>query len=91
MLFRSYREFEFYPEMLDVLHKLKNRGFKMGIATSKPDVIIKKIVRMNKLENFFDVVCGTINSESKTEVVEKCLKNLPDCDDTTVIGDSIFD
>ena len=87
----GYREFEFYPEMLNVLLDLRKRNFRMGIATSKPDVIIKKIARMNDLEKFFDVVCGTIASESKTEIVEKCLKNLPDCDDITVIGDSIFD
>lgn len=65
----GYREFEFYPEMLNVLHELRNHGFKMGIATSKPDEIIKKIVKMNNLEKFFDVVCGTIYSESKTEIV----------------------
>jgi len=87
----GYREFEFYPEMLNVLLELRKRGFKMGIATSKPDVIIKKIVQVNNLEEFFDVVCGTICSESKTEVIEKCLKNLPGCNDITVIGDSVFD
>ena len=87
----GFQEFDFYPGILDLLHKLKSRGFQMGIATSKPDEVIKKIVHMNKLEEFFDTVHGSMESESKLEIVEKCLEHLPECGKIIIVGDGNHD
>jgi phosphoglycolate phosphatase len=67
----GYREFEFYPGVIEVLEELKNRGYIMGIATTKPDAIIKKICQENRLGKFFHTINGAIGQERRCEKMSR--------------------
>ena len=87
----GYREFEFYIDILNVLEKLKKDGYRMGIATTKADPIIKKICKENDLYSFFDVVCGALENETKNDITVRCHRDLSNCKNTLMIGDSVYD
>ncbi len=43
----------------EYLGKLKERGVKLGIATSLPPVLYSPALRNHQVEHFFDVICST--------------------------------
>lgn len=87
----GYKEFEFYKGIIEVLGKLRGGGYNMGIATSKPDAVIKKICQENDLYRFFDTVHGAKGQETKTDIVRRCLEHLPNNEDVSLVGDSAYD
>lgn len=90
-LSRGFREFEFYPGILEVLEELKKRNYRMGIATTKLDQVIKKICQESDLGKFFDTVNGATGQETKTDIVKRCLECLQANGKASVVGDSDYD
>lgn len=72
-----------YPDIPEILSVLKKAGKKLYIATSKPEVYMKKIISHFGIEEYFDDVCGGDLEEKRNEkwlVVETIIErnNLKD-------------
>ncbi|MGM9986004.1 MAG: HAD family hydrolase [Bacillaceae bacterium] len=65
-------ENELYPGIPQLLHTLKQQGFILGIATSKPTVFAEQILAYFKIDHFFDFVVGSNldgTRSSKAEII----------------------
>ena len=68
--------FEGVPEMLQ---RMKEKGIQIAIASSKPEVSVRKILEHFDLMQYFDVVVGSAPDGShgrKEEIVERALSEL---------------
>ena len=92
-------ENEVYPGIAKMLRKCKRSGAKLAVASSKPEVFVKKILEHFHLAQYFDVIVGSEldgRRTDKEEVVREALhqlfpKNDIDYDNTVMIGDRKFD
>lgn len=93
-----------YDGMFDVLDKLKAEGVRLGVASTKYQVFTDRIIKMLKLDKYFDVVGGStsltgdsLESEKprhdKVEVMNYVIDSLKTNRDETavMIGDTRFD
>ena len=48
-----------YPEVEDILLKLKNLGWELGVCTNKPAYLAKELLKRLNLENYFDSLVGS--------------------------------
>ncbi len=88
-------ENEIYEGIRELLYSLKEKGFKIALATSKPTIYADKILKHFDIYKYFDL---TIGSEldgtrvEKEEVIEEVLSSLnPDLSKTVMVGDRKFD
>lgn len=68
-----------YPGVKELLEKLKKAGLKLGVATSKPEVMANQVLEHFELLPYFDCVCGASlqeNRDQKAEAVGRCLEQL---------------
>lgn len=90
-------ECELYDGMLELLNKLKENKIKVGVASSKPQIFIERLMDHFDLTSYFDFICGTSSDDckhiGKKDLVEKCMRNLgaKDLDKVIMIGDRYFD
>ncbi len=100
-LFREYfsvygwwdnRLYEGVPNMLA---RLKSSGKKIILATSKPEVFAKKILRLFDIEKYFDFVGGASLDHTrveKSQVLEYALKSVfAEGGDAILVGDRKYD
>ncbi|MCO1599915.1 HAD hydrolase-like protein [Desulfosporosinus nitroreducens] len=85
-----------YPGIPELLFKLKEKGCKHLLATSKPRVFAEKILQHFLLEEYFDVIMGSeLNGRfaEKETVIEEVLKRVPgsSVSKTVMIGDRKYD
>jgi len=84
-----------FTGIADVLHALKQEGYTLYVATSKPTVFAKEILAVHTLDKYFmEIVgCNLDNSRSdKTEIIAYILeKHALDSKDCLMIGDTKFD
>lgn len=88
-----------YPGIREMLERLKESGVKLAVASSKPEVFVKEILRYFEIEHCFDVVTGSEldgTRDRKEEVVEEAVRRLfgdakPDYAHTAMVGDRRFD
>ena len=99
-----YRDFgvyecEPYPGITEVLQTLYERGYKMGIATSKPEVFAVQILEKFQIAKYFTYIIGSLmdNSRSdKKEVIEEAfaqfgVDNIYTRDEVIMVGDRKHD
>ena len=70
-------ECEPYPHMQEVVQTLVQKGYKLGLATSKPEVFAVRILEKYGLKPYFTHAVGSLldNSRSdKAEVIEECFR-----------------
>ncbi len=82
-----------YPNVRSTLSLLKSQGYKLAVATLKSKPIADKVLRLNQLYDFFDVVVGMDENETftKCETINMT-KNLLGCNETSLmVGDSLYD
>lgn len=92
-------ENEVYPRIAGMLKRCKKHGAKLAVASSKPEVYVKKILEHFHLAKYFDVIVGSEldgRRTDKEEVVREALNQLfPDSDidydNTVMIGDRKYD
>ena len=88
-------ENEMYPEIPDLLEKLKNSGRQLFVATSKPKVYAEKILEHFDLLHFFEEIYGAHldgRFTEKGELVQHIQSELKlNPNQTTLIGDRKFD
>ncbi len=85
--------YEGIPQLLSIL---KTSGKTVVLATSKPEVFAKQILKHFKIDSYFDFVGGSNLDNSrvvKSEVIQYVLSNLPKIDPlkTIMVGDREHD
>ncbi|MCH5316521.1 MAG: HAD hydrolase-like protein [Eubacterium sp.] len=88
-------ESELYDGMIDLLSGLKKGGFKIGIASSKPQIFVERLLEHFEILDYFDAVCGvTFDADCvpKSDIIAACMEKLNAiADDTLMVGDKRFD
>ncbi len=90
-----------YPGIPEMLGALKDAGMVLGIASSKPEPLVIKILEHFDLIKYFDIVVGASMDQSRTEkeaVLEEALRRLAasgneslNAKNCAMIGDRKFD
>ncbi|HIT90920.1 MAG TPA: HAD-IA family hydrolase [Candidatus Merdenecus merdavium] len=88
-------EHQVYDGIEELLKMLKERKVRLGVASSKNELYVKLILEDIKLDQYFDVIAGSLDEErsGKTEVIEAALSqwNIQDKSEIVMIGDRKFD
>lgn len=92
---KGYLESRLYDGVYELLEELKNRGYKLATASSKPLHFVDAICEKLDIKKFFDFLGGTTfdnTTESKAMVCENAMKQLGgDVTNTLMVGDTKFD
>lgn len=86
-----------YEGIQQLLKELKEQGYRLGVASSKPEYFVDKILKYFSLDGYFDVVVGSELSGQRTgkaEVVEEALRRLGVSDkrqEVVLVGDRKYD
>lgn len=83
-----------YPGIREMLEALKNRGFSLYVATSKPEETAKEILEKFELAPYFDVICGADMAglrDEKDKVIAWLLSQIPRDETIVMVGDTDFD
>lgn len=85
-----------YPGIEELLCKLKENGYRLYIATSKPEVFAKRIAEHFKLSKYFDFIAGSLlegGRGKKQEVIQYVLdeNHITDRNRILMIGDRKYD
>lgn len=91
----GYLESRLYDGIPETLKALKEQGYKLATASSKPLHFVDQICENLGIKEYFDFLGGTEfdnTSESKATVIENAMKNLgANLDNTLMVGDRLFD
>jgi len=101
-IFREYfktkglYENNIYPNIEKLLNNLVKKGKILVVATSKPTIFAKKILKYFKVDKYFKIVIGSNLDGSrvnKEEVIRYALKNMKinEYDEVIMIGDRKYD
>lgn len=79
-----------------MLSNLKEEGYTLAVATSKPTVFAKQIIEYFQLESFFDLIVGSHldgSRSAKSEIIAEVLQhfNLYPKEQFIMIGDRNYD
>lgn len=90
------RECSLYDGVKECLKSLKEGGFVLALATSKPEKFAKMILQDKEIFDYFSVVVGSGldgSLDTKKDVIEEALKRLgsPERDECVMVGDRIHD
>lgn len=85
-----------YPHINEVLADLKNKGYQIALATSKPEIYAKQILEKFDMAQYFDIIKGSkLNdrTENKTRIMKEAMDFFNDDDLTryVMVGDRKFD
>lgn len=83
-----------YPGIAELLGKLREQGFTLCVATSKPENTSVEILEHFGLAPYFDIICGASMDRSrstKSAVIAYLLQKLPQGCDAVMVGDTAFD
>ncbi|HBW37296.1 HAD hydrolase-like protein [Desulfosporosinus sp. BICA1-9] len=85
-----------YPGIPELLSRLKDKGCRNLLATSKPRVFAEQILHHFSMDSYFSVIMGSeLNGQfvEKEVLIEEVLKNVPSDlrSKTVMIGDRRFD
>lgn len=83
-----------YPGIREVLETLKEKGFSLYVATSKPEKTAKEILTKFELAPYFDVICGADMAglrDEKDKVIAWLLSQIRSEETIIMVGDTSFD
>lgn len=89
-------ENELYPDIPLLLKSLKEQGYTLAVATSKPTVFAEEILKHFKIDHFFELVAGSNldgTRTSKTEIIQYIIDEYKEHnrDSFVMIGDRKHD
>lgn len=87
-------ENEVYPGIEQLLEALVKRGYKLYVATSKPEFMSRQILERFDLAKYFTLICGASTDKersTKEAVIEYLLEQCGPQDDMVMVGDTIYD
>lgn len=84
-----------YDGVVELLKRLKADNIKIGIASSKPQDYVEKLLKKFDIIQYFDVICAVsfqADCESKQSIISRCINEL-DVEPKSIImiGDTAFD
>jgi phosphoglycolate phosphatase len=82
-----------YPGIVDLLTALRKKGFRLYVATSKPEGMATAILEKFNLAKYFDLICGASmddTRDSKDKVIAYLIGKAGD-DAYIMVGDTAFD
>lgn len=83
-----------YPGIREVLDTLKKQGYRLFVATSKPETTAVEILHKFDLAQYFEVICGATfdtNRVHKADVIAYLLEQIGTPEDILMVGDTEFD
>lgn len=83
-----------YPGICQALQQLKNRGHRLFVATSKPEVTALEVLEKFQMTEYFEAICGATldgTRSHKADVIAYLLSKLEDVEDKIMVGDTAFD
>ena len=83
-----------YPGIHNVLDTLKKQGYRLFVATSKPETTAIEILNKFELAQYFEVICGATfdtNRVHKADVIAYLLKQIGNPQQILMVGDTEFD
>lgn len=83
-----------YPGIRKLLERLKADGYRLFVATAKPEDIAVRVLERFDLAKYFEIICGASNDKSRDtkEAVIACLQEqIHGQGDTVMIGDTAYD
>lgn len=84
-----------FPGMHELMHRLREMGAKIAVATSKPRHFAEKILEKYDMRDAFDIVCGSEldgTRGQKWEVIEYALNTFGiSPDESIMVGDRKYD
>ncbi|MBP5307580.1 MAG: HAD hydrolase-like protein, partial [Clostridia bacterium] len=85
-----------YPDAYLALKRLKNEGYVLILATSKPESAAKRILDKFEMAEYFDYVCGADlsgNLTKKDDVIRYAMyaANIADANSAVMVGDRKHD
>ena len=83
-----------YPGIRSMLGALKDAGFRLLVATAKPESMATAILEKFQLSSFFEMICGASmdsSRDSKDKVIAYLLEKTGGGDDYVMIGDTAYD
>lgn len=84
-----------FPGMRDFLLSLRKEGKKLGVSTSKPQVLAEELLEREGLLELFDVVCGTSGEgegNAKWQVLQRAMDALDaKPEESLLVGDTKYD
>lgn len=91
----GWKESSLYPDTEDMLKRLSKKGYNLAIASSKPTIFVKRILKHFNIYEYFCDICGSDldgGLQEKDEIIEYVIKNNNfDATKTVMIGDRLFD
>lgn len=83
-----------YPGIRELLEALVERGHRLYVATSKPEVMAVEILEHFDLSRYFDKICGASLDESRASkdlVIAYLLETCGKAGEMVMVGDTKFD
>lgn len=87
-------ENEIMPGVENALKILKENGKKIALATSKPHIYAKEVLKSLNLDKYFDILVGAEfdgTRNDKAEVVKEVLAQAGECKSPVMVGDRMYD
>ena len=83
-----------YPGIYKVLDTLQKQGYRLFVATSKPETTAVEILHKFNLAQFFEMICGASFDHSrvhKADVIAYLLEQIGSPQQILMVGDTEFD
>ena len=83
-----------YPGIREVLDTLQQQGYRLFVATSKPETTAIEILNKFDLARYFEVICGATfdtNRVHKADVIAYLLERIGNPQQVLMVGDTEFD
>ena len=89
-------ECSLYPGVRECLENIRSKGYRIGLASSKPEAFCKRIIEHLGLISLFDDIVGATEDGvigTKEEVLNELLRRWSDIsvDNMCLVGDTIYD
>ncbi|MBR4515238.1 MAG: HAD-IA family hydrolase [Lachnospiraceae bacterium] len=83
----GWKDNSLYDGIEDMLKRHKEKGIKLAVATSKPELISEKIISYFGIADFFDTICGSVPGErhAKSDVINEIFTRLDIEDRSSVL------
>lgn len=83
-----------YPGIQEMLELLLAQGYRLFVATSKPEHMAVEVLEHFDLARYFEKICGATLDRSridKADVIAYLLKQVDGVENTVMVGDTAFD
>ncbi len=83
-----------YPGIAEMLKTLHDEGFRLLVATSKPEVMAVEVLTRFGVAPYFECIAGAALDSSRTtkeQIITYLLEEVGDFADAVMVGDTTFD